>query len=378
MGLQIKMSLLEQQQQQNPLSNLYCEEQERFDDEEDEDLAVTHHEDSSLDRDCVPTVENKHPDPPLEHDLSWEEDELVSLLSKEEQIRVFYRDLSMDDDLIAVRSEAVGWILRVIGHYSFSVLTAVLAVNYLDRFIASLQFHKDKPWMSQLTAVACLSLAAKVEETQVPLLSDLQVEECRFLFEAKTIQRMELLVLSTLQWKMHPVTPLSFFDHIMRRLGFRSRLHWEFLRKCERLLLSVLADARFARHLPSVIATATMLHVIEEFEPCKSVEYRTQLMAVLKISEDKIIDCYELLDISSSYGQSLCHPPKRKTPSVPRSPDGIVDAYFSSDNSNDSWNVASSESLSHQPLFKKHRALDNQMRLTSFNRASVKVLGRMP
>ena len=61
------------------------------------------------------------------------------------------------------------------------------------------------------------------------------------MFEAKTIQRMELLVLSTLKWRMHPVTPISFFEHIVRRLGLKSRLHWEFLWRCERVLLSVIA-----------------------------------------------------------------------------------------------------------------------------------------
>lgn len=67
------------------------------------------------------------------------------------------------------------------------------------------------------------------------------MEDTEYVFEAKTIQRMELLVLSTLQWKMHPVTPLSFIDHIIRRLGLKTHLHWEFLRQCERLLLSVVA-----------------------------------------------------------------------------------------------------------------------------------------
>ncbi|KAF5951276.1 hypothetical protein HYC85_009220 [Camellia sinensis] len=55
------------------------------------------------------------------------------------------------------------------------------------------------------------------------------VEESKFVFEAKIIQRMELLVLSTLQWKMNPVTPLSFVDHIVRRFGFKTDLHLEFL-----------------------------------------------------------------------------------------------------------------------------------------------------
>ena len=61
------------------------------------------------------------------------------------------------------------------------------------------------------------------------------------MFEAKTIQRMELLVLSTLKWRMLPVTPISFFEHIVRRLGLKSRLHWEFLWRCERVLLNIIA-----------------------------------------------------------------------------------------------------------------------------------------
>lgn len=67
------------------------------------------------------------------------------------------------------------------------------------------------------------------------------MESSKYVFEAKTIQRMELLVLSTLGWRMNPVTPNSFFDHIIRRFGLKIHLRWEFLWRCERLLLSVIA-----------------------------------------------------------------------------------------------------------------------------------------
>lgn len=110
-----------------------------------------------------------------EQDLFWENEELISLLSKEYQNEVMHRTLRTDPSLSEGRREAVEWMLKVTAHYSFSALTAVLAVDYLDRFLVSVHFQKEKPWMVQLTAVACLSLAAKVEETQVPLLLDLQV-----------------------------------------------------------------------------------------------------------------------------------------------------------------------------------------------------------
>lgn len=70
------------------------------------------------------------------------------------------------------------------------------------------------------------------------------MEESKYVFEAKTIQKMEILVLSTLDWRMNPVTPISFFDHIVRRLGLKTHLHWEFMRRCERLLLSVIVGKK--------------------------------------------------------------------------------------------------------------------------------------
>ncbi|XP_065863687.1 cyclin-D3-1-like isoform X1 [Euphorbia lathyris] len=156
-------------------------------------------------------------------------------------------------------------------------------------------FTRDKPWMPQLAAVACLFLAAKVEETQVPLLLDLQVEESKYVFEAKTIKRMVLLVLSTLQWRMNPVTPICFFDHIIRRLGLKNHLHWEFLKRCELLLLSVISDSRFMSYVPSILATAIMLHVIKEVEPFSQMEYQNKLLDVIKISEEEVNQCYKLI-----------------------------------------------------------------------------------
>lgn len=110
----------------------------------------------------------------LEQDLSWEDEELTSLLAKERENQL-YSLLETNPVLAGARGEGVEWILKVNAHYSFSLLTAVLAVNYLDGFLFHFQVQDGKPWMTHLAAVACLSLAAKVEETHVPLLLDLQV-----------------------------------------------------------------------------------------------------------------------------------------------------------------------------------------------------------
>lgn len=107
----------------------------------------------------------------IEHDLYWEEEEMVALLTNQTETEL----LEIGTPLALVRRDAVDWILKVQAHYDFAALTAVLAVNYLDRFLVRLRPWRDQPWMGQLSAVACLTLAAKVEETNVPLLLDFQV-----------------------------------------------------------------------------------------------------------------------------------------------------------------------------------------------------------
>lgn len=370
---------IDQQQEQNPsflLDALYCEEERWEEEEEVEEILQQESESSRND-----SAENPSLFPLLlaEQDLFWEDEELLSLFSKEQQQAHLDNSIvETDSALSEARREAVDWMLKVNAHYGFSALTAILAINYLDRFLTSLHFQRDKPWMIQLVAVACLSLAAKVEETQVPLLLDFQLDS-KYVFEAKTIQRMELLVLSTLRWKMHPVTPLSFLDHIIRRLGLKTHLHWEFLRRCERLLLSVVCGTRFARYLPSVLATATMMRVIDQVEPCNPIEYQNQLLGVLNTSKEKVNECYNLIvELSNGYNCAHNNPHKRKYGQVPSSPSGVIDAVFGSDSSNDSWAVGSSAYSSPEPLFKKHRSHEQQLNLPSFNRVSVGIAGSPP
>ena len=176
--------------EENPtllLDALYCSE-EHWEEDEQEEVEDNYHCNSYNKPSPFPVL--------LEQDLYWDDEELISLFSKEQKNEVF-ESLNTDPYLAGARREAVDWILRVMEHYSFSALTAVLAVNYFDRFLFGFQFQQGKPWMTQLAAVACLSLAAKVEETQVPLLLDLQV--CTLLNESWLCLILCLLLLCFIQ-----------------------------------------------------------------------------------------------------------------------------------------------------------------------------------
>lgn len=154
-----------------PLDSLFCEE-EKWEDEEDDD-------DDEADEIELTHQTHLFSLGFFEEDLFGEDERLLSMLSKEtEQLKQSNLELEallMDPSVSTARSSSVEWMLKVISHYGFSTLTAILAVSYFDRFLLSYHFRSDKPWMNQLVAVTCLSLAAKVEEIQVPLLLDLQV-----------------------------------------------------------------------------------------------------------------------------------------------------------------------------------------------------------
>lgn len=65
------------------------------------------------------------------------------------------------------------------------------------------------PWAARLLAVACVSLAAKMEEYRAPALPEFRADD-EYDFSSVSIRRMELLVLSTLGWRMGDVTPLDY------------------------------------------------------------------------------------------------------------------------------------------------------------------------
>ncbi|KAG1368581.1 putative Cyclin-D5-3 [Cocos nucifera] len=123
-----------------------------------------------------------------------------------------YSSVLAEDWFKCARSTSVQWILKMKDYFGFSSKTAYLAVAYFDRFF------KGKLWVIRLLSVACLSLAAKMEEYMVPALSEYQIDG--YEFNSKAIQRMELLVLSTLEWRMSSVTPFDYLSYFTYKFQY--------------------------------------------------------------------------------------------------------------------------------------------------------------
>ncbi|MCL7043540.1 hypothetical protein MKW94_017146 [Papaver nudicaule] len=162
------------------------------------------------------------------------------------------------------RQDAINWILKVHEHFHFRPVTAYLSVNYLDRFLSSYPLPDGNGWPLQLLSVACLSLAAKMEELKVPHLIDLQILEPKFVFNSSMILRMELLVMSNLKWRLRSVTPFDFLDYFVSRLPscFGSRRNVFFTRTFSRasdLIFSTIRVTDFLSYSPSIIAAAAVI-----------------------------------------------------------------------------------------------------------------------
>uniref|UniRef100_A0A0E0LY93 Cyclin N-terminal domain-containing protein n=1 Tax=Oryza punctata TaxID=4537 RepID=A0A0E0LY93_ORYPU len=226
----------------------------------------------------------------------------------------------------------------------FSALTAALAVAYLDRcFLGGALRLGDRPWMSRLAAVACVALAAKVEETRVPMLLDLQLcaataadrgdPDEAYVFEAKTVRRMELLVLSALGWRMHPVTPLSYLHPLLGAADADAAR----LQHCETALLALMADWRWPRHRPSAWAAAALVATAGWCGGGGDAE----LLALIDAPKDEMAECAKMISEEAA-GIVIGGDNKRKRAaglySPPASPSGVIGASgcFSCDSSSSS------------------------------------------
>lgn len=203
-----------------------------------------------------------------------------------------FRSHSLD---ASAREESVAWILKVQAYHGFQPLTAYLSVNYLDRFLYSRRLPQTNGWPLQLLSVACLSLAAKMEEPLVPSLLDLQVEGAKFIFESKTIRRMELLVLGVLDWRLRSITPFSFIGFFAYKLDSSGSVIGFLISRATQIILSNIQEASFLEYWPSCIAAAAILCAANEIPKLSLVDPERAESWCDGLSKEKIISCYQLM-----------------------------------------------------------------------------------
>ncbi|XP_012093145.1 cyclin-D4-1 isoform X2 [Jatropha curcas] len=259
---------------------------------------------------------------------------------------------------VTARQDSINWILKVHAYYHFRPVTVLLSVNYFDRFLSSHSLPANG-WPFQLLSVACLSLAAKMEELHVPLLVDLQILEPGFVFEPKTVQRMELYVMANLNWRLRSVTPFDYLDYFISRLPSCSSSKPDPFNRVftasSDLILSTTRVIDFLGFTPSTIAAAAVLCAGGESFQIPAAD--GQLFHE-RINKEMVRSCHQLMQ---EYLIDTCPSAQLKDttaelPEEPPSPVGVLDAAACGSCDTRSENPGSISQVEAEPLAKRARS----------------------
>ncbi|KAK9271361.1 hypothetical protein L1049_026951 [Liquidambar formosana] len=191
------------------------------------------------------------------------------------------------------RLKAITWTLETRTVLGFRFQTAYLSMTYFDRFLSRRTINSEKTWAFRLLSVACLSLAAKMEECKVPALSEFRVEE--FNFESKVIQRMELLVLNTLEWRMCSITPAAFIHYFITKF-IKERPPNNVVSRTVDIILAIMKDINLMDHRPSIIAAAATLVALDQRLTRNELECKMNAISSCRFLEiEDLYSCYSLM-----------------------------------------------------------------------------------
>ncbi|XAR55445.1 hypothetical protein NMG60_11035515 [Bertholletia excelsa] len=193
---------------------------------------------------------------------------------------------------ISVRREAVSLILHCSSN--FDPFLPYLAINYLDRFLSAKGMLQIKPWVVGLLAVSCVSLALKMREIDFSI-SDIQGDE-GFIFDTQTIQRMELLILGALQWRMRSITPFSFINFFISLFKFKDPplLHALKARATE-IIFKAQNDTKLLEFRPSIIAASALLSASHELFPLQFPCFQGAVSSCSYVNKEKLLKCCNVM-----------------------------------------------------------------------------------
>ncbi|CAL4943226.1 unnamed protein product [Urochloa decumbens] len=212
--------------------------------------------------------------------------------------------VTSEDWFRCARRDTVKWILETRAWFGFSHRTAYLAIAYFDRFCLRRCFDVSvMPWAARLLAVACASLAAKMEEYRAPPLPEFQADDQGRGFTSSSIRRMELLVLSTLEWRMGGVTPFDYLPCLasrLRRHGGGEGGLAAAAKAAADLIFSAAQATSVLDYRPSTVAVAAVLAATHGAMTKEALESKMRSLAPSSLLDKEDVYACHILILSAS------------------------------------------------------------------------------
>ncbi|XP_022143908.1 putative cyclin-D7-1 [Momordica charantia] len=213
-----------------------------------------------------------------------------------------YKEFLESKNLVFVRLRCIQWLIKCRIRWSLSHGTVFLAANYLDRFISKNRCKEWKNWMVELLAVACLSVACKFHESYPPTLTEIQMEEMDHVFDGSSIERMEMILLKVLEWRLCSPTPYSYIQ-LLESMELEAEVGGKFLMpNITQLLLGAVLDYNLVDFRPSLLAVSAVWCCPDYFLP--PITSQTRLSYITRMfnqhPEDEMMKCREVMQAARS------------------------------------------------------------------------------
>ncbi len=179
----------------------------------------------------------------------------------------------LDDDVVdaVCREKMCEWSYRVCDHFGTGREIVAVAFSCLDRFVDRCNCDRTA---FKLAVMTSLYMATKVFSTRSVGLQNL-VELSRGEFEEQHIIEMEMIMLQTLEWRVHPPTIQCFIQPFVTALALSDRrVAACVLQRATFFAELALYDYNFVSKGKSLIAVAAILNAIEGLDERTSPETR--------------------------------------------------------------------------------------------------------
>ena len=171
---------------------------------------------------------------------------------------------ALEDD----RSKMVQWMYQVADFCKFNRETVEIAMSYFDRLLLSREAAEEAMASTdffQLAAMTCFYTAAKINEPE-SFEPWMLAKMSRGLYTGDQVEKMELVVLKAIDWRMNPPTALAFvreFLEILPKTHLRENLRETVYDLCKYQTELCVRVYEFVPIRASTIAAGALMNALE-------------------------------------------------------------------------------------------------------------------
>ena len=226
------------------------------------------------------------------------------LISEEELQTIEYCESVQEEITPHMRKIVTDWMLEVCEDQQCQPEVFFLSVNYLDRFLSTVNIKKNQ---FQLCASVCILLASKFSQV-VPITTEKLVIYTDNSVTVEELRQWEIKILNVLQWELSSATTHSLLEHFIIGLNLSSKVDIpKVKRHAETIAALAATEYQFILAKQSVIAAAALAAAVKGLveDQTETEDLVNNLAARIKCHSSEIIFYAQHLD---QYFQNVVTP----------------------------------------------------------------------